>query len=86
MLKSAEEVIPLSESIEQSSDIENQLAQYMAEVFQSAVDMESEVTVGQFLYSHMANSKYRSLRGQQRNMELLHHHLCGISQQYSDRH
>lgn len=72
MLKSAEEVIPLSESIEQSSDIENHLAQYMSDVFQSAVDMESEVTVGQFLYSQMANTKYRSLRGQQRNMELLH--------------
>lgn len=72
MLKSAEEVIPITESVELSSDIENHLAQYMAEVFQSAVDMESEGTVGQFLYSQMANSKYRSLRGQQRNMELLH--------------
>lgn len=72
MLKSAEEVIPETSIAVSATEIEFQLAQYMAAVFHSTVDMDCEVTIGQFLHSQMANTKYRSIRGQQRNMELLH--------------
>lgn len=34
--------------------------------------MQLDVAVGQFLHSRMANTKYRSIRGEQRNAKLLH--------------
>lgn len=72
MLKSAEEVIPVSEKITEAHEIKRRLAVYMEEVFQADVDMQSDIAVGQFLHSRMANTKYRSVRGEQRNIALLH--------------
>lgn len=72
MLKSAEEVIPVADTATMACEIERLLAVYMEEVFQSDVDMQSDVAVGQFLHSRMANTKYRSTRGEQRNVKLLH--------------
>lgn len=72
MLRSAEEVIPASDVVVMASELERRLAVYMTEVVQSDVDMQSDVAVGQFLYSRMANTKYRSVRGEQRNIKLLH--------------
>lgn len=72
MLKSAEEVISASETVAPANEIEYRLAKYMAQVFQADVDMESDVTVGQFLHSKMQNTKYCSTRGQQRNISLFH--------------
>lgn len=53
-------------------DIERRLAVYMGEVFRADVDMQSDAAVGQFLHSCMGNTKYRSIRGEQRNIKLLH--------------
>ena len=36
------------------------------------VEMTSDVPVGQFLHSRMANTTYRSVRGEQRNIKLFH--------------
>ena len=72
MLKSAEEVIPASEVVTMAREIEQDLAAYMGEVFRADVDMQSDVAVGHFLHSRMANTKYRSVRGEQRNVKLLH--------------
>ena len=44
----------------------------MGEVFRAGVDMKSDVAVGQFLHSRMANTKYRSVRGEQRNITLFY--------------
>jgi len=72
-LKSAEEIIPQSESyIMSNNEIEIRVAKYMAKVFQADINMESDVMAGEFLYSEMANTKYRSVRGQQRNISLFH--------------
>lgn len=72
-LKPAEEIIPQSEScVFADNEIEIRVAVYMAEVFQADVDMESCVTVGEFLHSQMAYTKYRSIRGEQRNIALFH--------------
>lgn len=72
-LQTAEEMIPQSESyIFSDHEIEIRVATYMAEVFQADVDMASCVTVGEFLHSKMAYTKYRSIRGAQRNIALLH--------------
>ena len=72
MLRSAEEVIPVSDVVTIACEIECHLAVYMGEVFQANVDMQSDVAVGQFLHSRMANTKYRSTRGEQRNAKPLH--------------
>lgn len=72
-LMTAEEVILLSESCVYSDNkLERDVAAYMAEVFQSDVDLESGVTVGEYLHSQMANTPYRSIRGEQRNIALFH--------------
>ncbi len=72
-LKSAEEIIPQSEEhILSDNQIECRVVKYMMEVFQADIDMESSVMAGEFLYSKMANTKYRSVRGQQRNITLFH--------------
>lgn len=54
------------------SKIECYLARYIAEVFQSKVDLHTEANVGKFLHSKMENTKYLSTRGGKRNMALLH--------------
>ncbi len=54
------------------NEIEIRVAAYMAEVFQADVDIDSCVTVGEFLHSKMAYTKYRSVRGEQRNIALFH--------------
>ena len=72
MLKSAEEAIPVSEAVTMAHEIEYHIAVYMGEVFQADVDIQTDIPVGQFLHSRMANTKYRSVRGEQRNITLLH--------------
>ena len=72
MLKSAEEVIPISETVTMANETEQRLAVYMGKVFRAGVDMKSDVAVGQFLHFRMANTKYRSVRGKQRNIKLFH--------------
>lgn len=75
-LVTAEEVIPLSESCVYSDNkLECDVAAYMADIFQADVDVESGVTVGEYLHSRMANTPYRSVRGEQRNIALFHTHF-----------
>ena len=72
-LKTAEEIIPPAETAVFTDNVlECRVVEYMAAVFQTNVDMESSVTVGSFLHSKMANTKYRSIRGEQRNITLFH--------------
>ena len=73
MLKTAEESIPFAKGVIPSeNDMELRVASYMAEVFQMKVDLDSDVSVGQFLHSRIANTKYCSTRGEQRNIALFH--------------
>lgn len=72
-LKTGEEMIPQFESyIFSDYEIEIRVATYMTDVFQADVDMNSCATVGEFLHSKMAYTKYRSVRGEQRNITLFH--------------
>lgn len=72
-LITAEESVPPSSGIIISGNrIERRIAVYIASVFKSEVDMLSDVTPGQFLYAKMAGTKYRSIRGEQRNISLFH--------------
>lgn len=72
VLKSAEEVVPASGAVTRACEVERQFASYMGQVFQAGVDMQSDVAAGQFLHARMANTKYRSVRGKQRNIRLFH--------------
>ncbi len=86
-LKTAEEIIPQSEPcVFADNEIEIRVAAYMSEVFQADVDMDSCVTVGDFLHSQMANTQYRSVRGEQRNIALFHadftEHYRNLSQNW----
>ena len=72
-LIAAEEVVSIPREIVFSTNsLECRLAEYIAEVFQSDVHVDSEVTTGQFMHSRMENTKYLSQRGRQRNMAVLH--------------
>ncbi len=83
-LKTAEEIIPQSElCIFVDHEIEIHVATYMAEVFQADVNMDSCVTVGDFLHAKMAYTKYRSIRGEQRNIALFHENF---KEYYRDLH
>lgn len=51
------------------NEVEIQLAEYVGKVFQSDMDMNNSVAVGQFLHSQMAGTEYLSVRGEQRNIQ-----------------
>ena len=48
-----------------------EIAAYVQEVFQSPVDMDTDIPVGRFFHSRIEYTKYVSPRGEQRNMALL---------------
>lgn len=69
----AEGIIPLSESCTFSDNkMECDVAAYVEEIFQADIDLDSRVTLGEYLHSRMANTPYRSVRGEQRNIALFH--------------
>ena len=52
--------------------LEFKIARYVADVFSSELDLQGDITIGQFLHSRLENTPYRSIRGEQRNIALLH--------------
>ena len=73
ILHYAEGIIPQKDNVELvQNDIEYELTEYVAAVFQSDLDMDSDVCIGEFLHSRMIGTKYCSARGKKRYMELLH--------------
>lgn len=86
-LVAAEMVIPDNlKIIMRDNEIECKFAEYAAEVFQSNIDLQSDVTAGEFLHSRMANTKYRSVRGEQRNITLFHEDFVKCYVGLSDNH
>ena len=61
----------IEEPVYSTNDIEKFVAEYITEVFFSDFDMESDGSVGKFLQSKLANTRYLSPRGQNRKLELL---------------
>ena len=74
MLVAAETVIPeqINSPLFCNNEIECMVAGYAAKVFQSEMDLQSDITAGEFLHSRLENTPYRSIRGEQRNIALLH--------------
>lgn len=73
MLVTAEEFISNSSEITMcENELERKFVRYVAEVFNSNINMKSDVFAGDFLHSRMSGTKYRSIRGQQRNIALFH--------------
>lgn len=86
-LVAAEMVIPDNpEVIVCDNEIECKFGKYVAEVFQSNMDLQSDVSTGEFLHSRMANTKYRSVRGEQRNITLFHEDFVKCYAGLSDNH
>lgn len=71
-LVSAEESCTCNKIVEATNELELRLAQYVIDVFQSKMDMKGNVLIGKFLHSKMQGTKYISIRGEQRNLTLLH--------------
>lgn len=73
MLHHAEVVMPQTDNVETvQNDIEFEVAEYVTAVFQSDLDIDSDIEVGSFLHTRMIGTKYCSARGRKRYMELLH--------------
>ena len=51
--------------------LELQFAQYVTEVFQSPIEIENTVGIGEFLNSRLEGTQYLSARGKARNITLL---------------
>ena len=61
-LITAEEKTEKSEVKQAETKIEFEVAKFVMKVFQSDIDMDSDISVGEFLHSQMADTKYRSVR------------------------
>lgn len=55
-----------------SNEMEYALANYIADVFLSPMNLQNDIPVGKYLHSKLEGTKYLSLRGSKRNMELLY--------------
>lgn len=68
----AEEVVPLQfDKIVFGSNLALNTAKYTAQVFLSEMDMDNDISVGQFLHSRMEYTKYLSPRGEKRYLSLI---------------
>lgn len=71
-LKTAEEEINLfAEKIISNNTTEINLSKYVMKIFQSDIDINNDICIGKFLHAQMYGTKYVSVRGQQRNMNLI---------------
>lgn len=83
MLKSAEEIIPLSEDVTWSdNDLECHIAEYMAKVFLADIDFKADVSVGHFLQLKKINTQYHTF---QNNRDLFYSNLVEFHKNVSDK-
>jgi len=86
MLHYAEGAIPQINNVEMvQNDIECVVAEYVTAVFQSDLDMDSDIDVRDFLHSRMIGTKYCSARGKKRYMELLHKDFINYYEKLSEK-
>ena len=85
-LVSAETVIPqkINSPLFSENRLEFKIARYVADVFSSELDLQGDITIGQFLHSRLENTPYRSIRGEQRNIALLHTDFTEYYQNMTD--
>jgi len=85
MLYHAEGVIPQKDNVEMvGNKIEYEVSEYVAAVFQLDLDIDSDVSIGEFLHSRMIGAKYCSARGKKRYMELLHKDFISYYEKLSE--
>ena len=69
----AEEIVPQRSTVDKiENELECQLADYVNAVFQADMDMQTDIPIGVFLHSKLEYTEYVSVRGEQRNLKLLH--------------
>lgn len=87
ILHHAEGVISQKDNVELvQNDIAYELSDYVAAVFQSGLDMDSDVGIGEFLHSRMIGTKYLSARGKKRYMELLYRDFISYYEKLPENH
>ena len=87
-LKSAEESMHGSrhEILKTKESLDENLARYMAEVFESEMDLKDDIPVGKFLHSRLEGTPYCSVRGEQRNIGKLHQDFSEYYKELSSKH
>lgn len=85
LTSAGEEIKEVEEPVYSTNHIEKVVAEYITEVFLSDFDMESDVNVGKFLHSKLANTNYLSPRGQNRKLELLVKDFNAVYESIDDR-
>ncbi len=70
-LISAEESAIDESVVFSKNETECKIAKYVYDTFISDMDMKTNINIGDYLYSRLENTKYLSLRGEQRNITLL---------------
>lgn len=87
-LKSAEEAVQGSrhEILKTKESLDENLARYMAEVFESEMDLKDDIPVGKFLHSRLEGTPYCSVRGEQRNIGKLHQDFSEYYKELSSKH
>ncbi len=71
LITAEEEINPFAEKTLSENVSEINLSQYVMRVFQSNIDINNDICMGKFLHSQMYGTKYVSIRGKQRNMNLI---------------
>ena len=81
LITAEEEINPYSVKILSGNKTEINLSKYIMKVFKSDIDINNNICVGKFLHSQMYGTKYVSVRGQQRKMNLI---CSDFNEKYKD--
>ena len=84
-LTPAELEVKEHDNIIYGNELDAALAKYVGEVFCESVDMENDVEVGKFLHSRLYETKYVSVRGEQRNISMFTKDFIAFYENLSDK-
>lgn len=65
------------------NDLEIKLAEYITDVFKSDINMDEDIQLGKFFQYKLEGTKYLSVRGKQRNIDLLYNDFIKYYEKFS---
>lgn len=66
------------------NDLEIKLAEYVTDVFKSDINIDEYIQVGKFFQYKLEGTKYLSIRGKQRNIDLLYNEFIKYYEEFSE--
>ncbi len=66
------------------NDLEIKLAEYVTDVFKSDINIDEDIQVGKFFQYKLEGTKYLSIRGKQRNIDLLYNDFIKYYEEFSE--